>query len=60
MKPVSSFASKALFRFGFQYYDFDYTGSNNRGWGAGEDLRRELAADDSDASAERPQRIRHV
>ena len=28
-KPISSFASKSFFRFGFQYYDFDYTGSNN-------------------------------
>ncbi len=28
-KPISSFASKAFFRFGFQYYDFEYTGSNN-------------------------------
>ncbi len=27
--PVSSFLSKAYFRFGFQYYDFRYTGSNN-------------------------------
>ncbi len=28
-KPISSFASKSFFRLGFQYYDFDYTGSNN-------------------------------
>ncbi|ACH37786.1 protein of unknown function DUF3373 [Citrifermentans bemidjiense Bem] len=28
-KPVSSFISKAFFRIGFQYYDFEYTGSNN-------------------------------
>ena len=28
-KPLSSFASRAFFRFGFQYYDFEYTGSNN-------------------------------
>jgi len=28
-KPVSSFASKAFFRFGVQLYDFQYTGSNN-------------------------------
>jgi hypothetical protein len=28
-KPVSSFASRAFFRFGVQYYDFRYTGSNN-------------------------------
>lgn len=28
-KPVSSFFSKTFFRFGFQYYNFDYTGSNN-------------------------------
>ncbi|QWV94195.1 DUF3373 domain-containing protein [Geomonas oryzisoli] len=28
-KPVSSFLSKAFFRVGFQWYDFDYTGSNN-------------------------------
>lgn len=28
-KPVSSFISKAFFRIGFQYYDFQYTGSNN-------------------------------
>ncbi len=27
--PVSSHIAKAFFRFGFQYYDFDYTGSNN-------------------------------
>ncbi|WP_292936562.1 DUF3373 family protein [Noviherbaspirillum sp.] len=28
-RPISSFFSKAFFRLGFQYYDFDYTGSNN-------------------------------
>lgn len=28
-KPVSSFFSKAFFRLGVQYYDFQYTGSNN-------------------------------
>lgn len=28
-RPISSFASRAFFRFGFQYYDFRYTGSNN-------------------------------
>ena len=28
-KPVSSYLSKAFFRIGFQWYDFDYTGSNN-------------------------------
>jgi hypothetical protein len=28
-KPISSFASKAFFRLGVQYYDFKYTGSNN-------------------------------
>ncbi|TGU73908.1 DUF3373 domain-containing protein [Geomonas terrae] len=28
-KPVSSYLSKAFFRVGFQWYDFDYTGSNN-------------------------------
>jgi hypothetical protein len=28
-KAISSFTSKAFFRLGFQYYDFDYTGSNN-------------------------------
>jgi hypothetical protein len=28
-KPVSSFASKAFFKLGAQYYDFKYTGSNN-------------------------------
>lgn len=27
--PISSYFSKAFFRFGFQYYDFHYTGSNN-------------------------------
>ncbi|HEY5898066.1 MAG TPA: DUF3373 domain-containing protein [Burkholderiales bacterium] len=27
--PVSSPFAKAFFRFGFQYYDFQYTGSNN-------------------------------
>jgi len=29
MKPISSHLSKAFFRVGFQYYDFEYTGSNN-------------------------------
>jgi len=29
MKPISSHLSKAFFRIGFQYYDFEYTGSNN-------------------------------
>ena len=28
-KPISSFFSKAFFRLGVQYYDFQYTGSNN-------------------------------
>ena len=28
-KPVSSYFSKAFFRIGYQYYDFQYTGSNN-------------------------------
>jgi hypothetical protein len=28
-KPVSSYFAKTFFRFGFQYYDFEYTGSNN-------------------------------
>lgn len=28
-KPVSSYFSKAFFRLGYQYYDFQYTGSNN-------------------------------
>ncbi len=28
-KPVSSYLAKAFFRIGFQYYDFEYTGSNN-------------------------------
>ena len=28
-RPISSVASKAFFRLGFQYYDFKYTGSNN-------------------------------
>lgn len=27
--PVSSHLAKAFFRLGYQYYDFDYTGSNN-------------------------------
>ena len=29
LKPVSSYLSKAFFRIGYQYYNFDYTGSNN-------------------------------
>ncbi len=29
LKPVSSYVSKAFFRAGYQYYDFEYTGSNN-------------------------------
>jgi hypothetical protein len=29
LKPVSSYLSKAFFRVGYQYYDFEYTGSNN-------------------------------
>jgi len=28
-EPVSSYIAKAFFRIGFQYYDFEYTGSNN-------------------------------
>ena len=28
-KPISSFAAKSFFRLGAQYYDFQYTGSNN-------------------------------
>ncbi|PJB31386.1 MAG: DUF3373 domain-containing protein, partial [Deltaproteobacteria bacterium CG_4_9_14_3_um_filter_65_9] len=27
--PVSSYIAKTFFRFGYQYYDFQYTGSNN-------------------------------
>lgn len=29
LKPISSIGSKAFFRLGYQYFDFDYTGSNN-------------------------------
>jgi hypothetical protein len=29
LKPVSSYLSKTFFRVGYQYYDFNYTGSNN-------------------------------
>ena len=29
LKPVSSYLSKAFFRIGYQYYNFEYTGSNN-------------------------------
>ncbi len=29
LKPISSYVSKAFFRAGYQYYDFEYTGSNN-------------------------------
>jgi hypothetical protein len=29
LKPISSYFFKAFFRAGFQYYDFQYTGSNN-------------------------------
>jgi Protein of unknown function (DUF3373) len=29
LKPISSYVSKAFFRIGYQYYDFEYTGSNN-------------------------------
>jgi len=29
LKPISSYVSKAFFRVGYQFYDFDYTGSNN-------------------------------
>jgi hypothetical protein len=29
LKPVSSYLSKAFVRIGYQYYDFQYTGSNN-------------------------------
>ncbi len=29
LKPVSSYFAKTFFRFGYQYYDFVYTGSNN-------------------------------
>ena len=28
LKPISSYLSKTFFRLGYQYYDFDYTGSN--------------------------------
>ena len=28
-KPISSYFSKSFFRLGYQYYDFEYTGSNN-------------------------------
>jgi hypothetical protein len=29
LKPISSWLSKTFFRIGYQYYDFDYTGSNS-------------------------------
>lgn len=29
LKPISSYLSKTFFRVGYQYYDFDYTGSNS-------------------------------
>ena len=29
LKPISSHFSKAFFKLGYQYYDFEYTGSNN-------------------------------
>lgn len=29
LKPISSYLSKTFFKLGYQYYDFDYTGSNN-------------------------------
>ena len=29
LKPVSSVFAKTFFRLGYQYYDFQYTGSNN-------------------------------
>jgi hypothetical protein len=29
LKPVSSYFSKTFLRLGYQYYDFEYTGSNN-------------------------------
>lgn len=29
LKPISSYTSKAFFKIGYQYYDFQYTGSNN-------------------------------
>ena len=29
LKPISSYLSKAFFKIGYQYYNFDYTGSNN-------------------------------
>jgi len=29
LKPISSYLSKTFFRIGYQYYDFEYTGSNN-------------------------------
>ena len=29
LKPVSSFFAKTFFKLGYQYYNFEYTGSNN-------------------------------
>lgn len=29
LAPISSYLSKVFFRLGYQYYDFEYTGSNN-------------------------------
>jgi len=29
LKPISSYAAKAFFKLGYQYYDFEYTNSNN-------------------------------
>lgn len=29
LKPISSYFARAFFKLGYQYYDFEYTGSNN-------------------------------
>lgn len=29
LKPISNYFAKAFFKLGYQYYDFEYTGSNN-------------------------------
>ena len=43
LAPISSFVSKAFFRVGYQYYDFEYTGSNN--WvGAPVEISRLMAS----------------
>lgn len=57
LKPVSSYLSKTFFKIGYQYYDFEYTGSNN--WVGAPVKISELTATANNAQMLTPLRTAH-